>query len=58
MGVMHGDLHLANIVTLDGSDPHFINFTHGALYDCEGPENFEELTRAHKFLLLLDDNNK
>jgi hypothetical protein len=54
---MHGDLHLTNIVALDGSDPHFIDFTHGTLHDCEGPENCEELTRARKFLLLLDDSD-
>jgi hypothetical protein len=55
-GVMHGDLHLTNIV-LDGSNPHFINFMHGALHDCEGPENCEKLTWACRFLLLLDDSD-
>ncbi|KIM49165.1 hypothetical protein M413DRAFT_59608 [Hebeloma cylindrosporum] len=57
MGVIHGDLRLANIVTLDGSDPHFIDFTHGSLHDCKGPAECDELTQAREFLLLLEDSD-
>lgn len=51
-GVVHGDLRAPNIVLQNGSDAHFIDFSHGHEHQCTGPMTCSELKYARQFLLL------
>jgi hypothetical protein len=50
-GVVHGDLRVPNIILQNGSDAHFIDFSHGYKYQCTGHATCLELMEAHQFLL-------
>src|SRR5882762_1665904 len=45
-GVVHGDLRAPNIVLQNGSDAHFIDFSHGYEHQCTGPTRCFELKNA------------
>ncbi|KIM87548.1 hypothetical protein PILCRDRAFT_95786 [Piloderma croceum F 1598] len=51
-GVVHGDLRSSNIVLQNGTDPHFIDFSHGYQHHCTGRATCSELIEARRFLLL------
>jgi tRNA A-37 threonylcarbamoyl transferase component Bud32 len=53
-GVVYGDLRASNtdIVLQNGTDPHFIDFSHGYQHHYTGRATCSELRAARKFLLL------